>query len=358
MNSVEELVESIKKGQMVILLDDEDRENEGDLILAADHATPAAINFMATEARGLICLALAPEKVDKLRLPLMVREDQNLSPNKTAFTVSIEASHGVSTGISAADRAHTIKVAANPEAKPADLHTPGHIFPIRAQPGGVLRRPGHTEASVDLMTLAGLNRAAVICEVMNPDGTMARLPDLVKFAEKHDIRIGTIVDLIQYRLAHDSLVKEVYTKTLDKHSLGEGDVQLKVFQSTVDQREHLVVVKGDISGQQVVPVRMHMNLMARDIYHNLTQGSSWLEKSLALLKDKECGVFVLLETQSSIPSLTRLLNSDFGLHELDSRDYGIGAQLLRALGLKKIQLISSRPERRVGLRAFGLEIVE
>ena len=203
-NSITELIEDIRAGKMVILVDDEDRENEGDLVLAADHVTPEAINFMAREARGLICLPLSAQQVERLQLPQMVPEDRNHSSNKTAFTVSIEAAQGVTTGISAADRAHTIRVASNPNAKAADVHMPGHIFPIRAKDGGVLKRPGHTEGSVDLAVLAGLNPAAVICEVINDDGTMARVPDLKKFAQKHNLKIGTIVDLIQYRRSHEA----------------------------------------------------------------------------------------------------------------------------------------------------------
>lgn len=201
-DSIQDLIEDIRKGKMVILVDDENRENEGDLVLAADHITPEAINFMAREARGLICLPLTPAQVDRLQLPQMVREDLNLSSNKTAFTVSIEAARGVTTGISAADRAHTIRVASNPDAKASDVHMPGHIFPIRARQGGVLERAGHTEGSVDLARLAGLNPAAVICEVVNDDGTMARVPDLLAFAKKHHLKIGTIVDLIQYRISN------------------------------------------------------------------------------------------------------------------------------------------------------------
>ncbi|HPI39263.1 MAG TPA: 3,4-dihydroxy-2-butanone-4-phosphate synthase [Pseudobdellovibrionaceae bacterium] len=203
-NKIEELILEIRNGKMVLLVDDEDRENEGDLVLAADQVTPEKINFMAKEARGLICLSLPPEQIDRLQLPMMVRDEMNMSPNKTAFTVSIEAAEGVSTGISVADRAHTILVASNPEARPSDIIMPGHIFPIKAQSGGVLKRAGHTEGSLDLTRLAGLCPAAVICEVMNEDGSMARVPDLVRFAQKHQIKIGTIVDLIEYRIALES----------------------------------------------------------------------------------------------------------------------------------------------------------
>lgn len=223
-NPIAELIEDIRQGKMVILVDDEDRENEGDLVLAADHVTAEAVNFMAREARGLICLPMSPQQIERLQLPQMVRDELNFSPNKTAFTVSIEAAHGVTTGISAADRAHTIRVASNPNAKPVDVHMPGHIFPIRAQEGGVLKRPGHTEGSVDLAALAGLNPAAVICEVINDDGTMARVTDLKKFAQKHGLKIGTIVDLIQFRTEQLRTQKEGSNGTIQSGS-GHSSLQ-------------------------------------------------------------------------------------------------------------------------------------
>ncbi len=267
MNTIPELIEEIKAGRMIILVDDEDRENEGDLILAADHVTPEMINFMSREARGLICLSLAPEQIQRLGLPLMVRDDLNFSPNRTAFTVSIEAAHGVTTGISAADRSHTIRVASRPDAKPADISMPGHVFPIRAQPGGVLKRAGHTEASVDMARLAGLNSSAVICEIMNSDGTMARMPDLQKFAKAHGIKMGTIVDLIRYRVQNESLVTEVANASLPS-ALGSG-FQIRVFKNILDESEHVVLQKGKPEAGQATLVRVHSECMTGDIFGSL-----------------------------------------------------------------------------------------
>lgn len=366
-NTIPELIEDIRQGKIVILVDDEDRENEGDLVLAADYVTPELINFMVVEARGLVCLSLTTPQVERLHLPLMVGEESNLSPNKTAFTVSIEASHGVSTGISAADRAHTIRVASNPSAKPTDVHRPGHIFPIRAQNGGVLKRAGHTEGSVDLARLAGLNPAAVICEVMNNDGTMARVPDLVQFAKKHGLKIGTIVDLIQYRLSHESLVEEIYHMPLPE-SCGK-DLKLKVFKSAVDHTEHLVVQKGELHPDEVTFVRVHNENIAKDFFSILQNGNSSLIKALSALKEEKSGVILLLRSGKSYSLLNEIQQWKEVLEEqhqpnskiefkMDEKDYGIGAQILRSLGLKKIKLLTSRPEKRVGLKAFGLEIVE
>jgi len=241
---ITELIEDIRLGKMVILVDDEDRENEGDLVLAADHVTPEAVNFMAREARGLICLPMSSQQIDRLQIPQMVRDDLNYSSNKTAFTVSIEAAQGVTTGISAADRAHTIRVASNPNVSSLDIHMPGHIFPIRAQQGGVLKRAGHTEGSVDLATLAGLNPAAVICEVINDDGTMARVTDLKVFAKKHNLKIGTIVDLIQYRLSTESLVEEVGFIELPPQF--GADLKARIFKTNVDKTDHCGIQKGEI----------------------------------------------------------------------------------------------------------------
>lgn len=362
-NTIEELIEDIRNGKMVLLVDDEDRENEGDLVLAADHVTPQAINFMATEARGLICLSLSAQQIDRLQLPPMVRDEVNFSPNKTAFTVSIEAAAGVSTGISAADRAQTVRVAANPSAKPSDLHMPGHIFPIRAQQGGVLKRAGHTEGSVDLARLAGLNPAAVICEVMNPDGTMARAEDLKKFAIKHGLRIGTIVDLIEYRLQHESLVEEVHTQKLPER-FGEDSI-LRVFRSKVDGLEHLVIQKGEISKTQPALVRVQVDNHVRDLLQSLQTSESTTVDAWTAIEKEGGGLLVLLRgnNRTSIVSelkaiLTTDENSAKAGHAMDDRDYGIGAQILRASGAHQIRLLSNRPDRRVGLKAFNLEIVE
>jgi 3,4-dihydroxy 2-butanone 4-phosphate synthase/GTP cyclohydrolase II len=361
-NKIEELIEDIRHGKMVLLVDDEDRENEGDLVLAADHVNPAMVNFMALEARGLICLALSAAQIDRLQLPQMVRDDQNFSPNKTAFTVSIEASSGVSTGISAADRAHTVRVAANPDAKPSDIHMPGHIFPIRAQQGGVLKRAGHTEGSVDLARLAGLNPAAVICEVMNDDGTMARVQDLKKFAKKHGIKIGTIVDLIEYRLSREVLVEEIFST----ESVPELDLfKARVFKSRLDGVEHLVLQKGEIDKDTPVLVRVQLDSYTRDLFSSLQTGDTSV--GLALKKINEEGAGALLVIRGSnrptglvneLKSLSKVYENEQPVREMDNRDYGIGAQILRAVGAQKIRLMSNKIEKHVGLKAFDLEIVE
>lgn len=364
-HSTEELIEDIRNGKMVILVDDEDRENEGDLVLAADHVTPTAINFMASEARGLICLSLSAAQVDRLQLPLMVGDEMNFSSNKTAFTVSIEAASGVSTGISASDRAHTVRVASNPQAKPTDVHRPGHIFPIRAQAGGVLKRAGHTEGSVDLARLAGLNPAAVICEVMNPDGSMARVQDLRGFAARHGLKIGTIVDLIQYRLRNDSLVEEVPLEAPLPAGLG-SDLRLRVFRSKIDGLEHLVLQKGELNKEEPCLVRVHVDNYTRDLMQSIHFGDSPLLQAWRAIEKEGAGVLLLLrgnnrpQLAAELKALWAGADSDESPRPLpmDEKDYGIGAQILRHLEIQKIRLLSNRPEKRVGLRAFGLEILE
>ena len=357
-NTTAELIEDIRNGKMVLLVDDEDRENEGDLVLAADHVTPDAINFMATEARGLICLSLSGAQIDRLQLPQMVREDQNHSPNKTAFTVSIEAAHGVSTGISTADRAQTVRVAANPQAKASDISMPGHIFPIRAQEGGVLKRAGHTEGSLDLAKLAGLNPAAVICEVMNPDGSMARVPELRKFAKTHGLKIGTIVDLIEYRIARDLLVEEIFAGPLDGNFEG---LQARVFRSKIDGTEHLVLQKGEVKKDIPVLVRVHLDSFTRDLFSSLLFGESSLTQALQKILDSDSGLLLLLRGFNRLQGLPSEIKSLMGEQtpaEMDNKDYGIGAQILRALGAQKIRLLTNKLEKRVGLKAFDLEIIE
>lgn len=350
MNSIPEIIEEIRAGRMVILVDDENRENEGDLMLAADFVTPQAINFMATEARGLICLSLSQKQIRQLGLPLMVKDDHNLSPNKTAFTVSIEAATGVSTGISAADRSHTIRVASNPLAGPSDVIMPGHVFPICAQEGGVLKRAGHTEASVDLSRLAGLNSAAVICEIMNPDGSMARVDELKVFAAKHNLKIGTIEDLIKYRLETESFVEEVMTVSLPTH-FGQG-FSARLFKNKLDGREHLAITKGDLTKTRPVYVRVQVENILGDVFGDLRSptGNS-LRASLELMNQVGCGVLLYLREDH----LAAKILADSAM---DEKDYGIGAQILRALGLKEIILISNHPARRVGLKGYGLEIVD
>jgi 3,4-dihydroxy 2-butanone 4-phosphate synthase/GTP cyclohydrolase II len=357
MNSAEELIEDIRNGKMVLLVDDEDRENEGDLVLAADCVTPALINFMAVEARGLICLAMSSQQIDRLQLPQMVRDDQNFSPNKTAFTVSIEASWGVSTGISAADRAHTIRVAANPEAKAADVHMPGHIFPIRAQQGGVLKRAGHTEGSVDLAKLAGLNPSAVICEVMNADGTMARVPDLQIFAKKHGIKIGTILDLIEYRLSREILVEETLNVEMPEAFRG---FRSRVFKSKVDGSEHLVLQKGEISKDKPVLVRVQVENNTKDLFNQIAGAESAMKLALDRIEAEGAGALVLIldVKPKSIVVDIKALCGDLPKADMDSRDYVIGAQILRAIGAQQIRLLTNKVEKRVGLKAFDLEIIE
>jgi 3,4-dihydroxy 2-butanone 4-phosphate synthase/GTP cyclohydrolase II len=350
MNTIAEILEDIREGRMVILVDDENRENEGDLILASDFVTPQAINFMAVEARGLICLSLAKEQIERLGLPLMVRDERNHSPNRTAFTVSIEAATGVSTGISAADRAHTIRVASNPMAKVSDVITPGHVFPISAQPGGVLKRAGHTEASVDLARLAGLHPAAVICEIMNADGTMARVDELKKFAVKHKIKLGTIEDLIKYRLEHESFVEEV--KNVPLHSRYGDGFTVRLFKNKLNGLEHLAVVKGDIAGTDPVLVRVHAESILGDVLGDTKYPSGeFLQAALARISEVGRGVLLYLRKEELGSRLDVATT-------MDERDYGVGAQILRSLGLKKIILMSNNPTKRVGIKGYGIEIVD
>ncbi len=359
MHSARELIEDIRNGRMVILVDDEDRENEGDIVLAADFVTPELINFMAKEARGLICLALTAEQIEKLGIPLMVGNRTNNSPNNTAFTVSIEASTGVSTGISAADRSHTIRVAASPNAEPADVIMPGHVFPIRAQKGGVLKRAGHTEGSVDLAKLAGLNPAAVICEIMKEDGTMARLKDLKEFAEKFDLKIGTIEDLISYRLENETFIKEVADEPLPNPFC--DDFRVKVFKNVLDGSENIVIQKGHVDKDKPTFVRVQVENVLGDVFRGgHYDSSSRIQGILEQMAKHECGVFVYLRKEgmsSIIAGQVKSFAKKPKRSKMDPREYGIGAQILRALGVGKINLVSRMQPNNIGLKGFGLEIV-
>ncbi len=356
MDNIEDLIQEIRNGRMVILVDDEDRENEGDLVLGADFVTPENINFMATHAKGLICLAITGEQSAKLNLPLMVADSQNDSPHQTAFTVSIEASEGVSTGISAADRAHTIRVAANGNAKATDVITPGHVFPIVAKKGGVLTRTGHTEGSVDLSKLAGLSPSAVICEVMNEDGTMARVPELKKFAKKYDLKIGTIESLIRYRLRHEVLVKEVISRPFNSEF--GNDLKIRVFENKLSSSHNLVIQKGEIKADDVVTVRVQVGNILSDIFADISQPKhSRLKDSIKMISKLDSGIVVYLMPKTFQEGLVADLLSGKSKTR-DQREYGIGAQILRSLGVKKIKLISNNPTNKIALKGYGLEIIE
>jgi 3,4-dihydroxy 2-butanone 4-phosphate synthase/GTP cyclohydrolase II len=352
LSAPEELIEEARAGRMFILVDDEDRENEGDLVIPAQFATPEAINFMVRYARGLVCLALTRTRVEQLGLPLMAHN--NTTRHQTAFTVSVEAREGVTTGISAADRAHTIAVAINPESTRDDLVTPGHIFPLVAREGGVLVRAGHTEAAVDIARLAGLYPAGVICEIMNDDGSMARLADLVAFAQFHNLKVGTIADLIAYRRRTEKLVRRVQEGTL-QHAIG-GEWRLVVYANTVEYTEHLVLTKGDLSGPEPVLVRMH----AVDLLDDLLGGphTSALHHAMQCIAAKGRGVVVLLRDlrRAGLSERVRLLAAATR-PETELRHYGIGAQILLDVGVRDMVLLSNTRRIIVGLEGYGLNIV-
>lgn len=354
-SSVQEIIADIKTGRMVILVDEENRENEGDLVLAADFITPAAINFMATYGRGLICLTLMEERCRQLNLPLMVTA--NRSPLGTNFTVSIEAATGVTTGISAADRARTVQVAVNRDAKPDDLVQPGHIFPLMAQNGGVLVRAGHTEAGCDLAHLAGLTPASVICEILNEDGSMARLPDLVEFAAKHQLKIGAIADLIHYRSRTESLVERIVERPLQT---AHGRFQLVAYLDKTVNTVHLALVKGAIAPDDETLVRVHEPLSAMDLLDLEDDTHSWnLNEALRIISDAERGVIVLLHRRESGSELMeRVLPAKLPhrpVPKADLRNYGIGAQILKDLNVRKMRLLAV-PRKMPSMAGFGLEV--
>ena len=354
LSNIEELIEEARNGRMFILVDDEDRENEGDLVIPAQFATPDAINFMARHARGLICLALSRQRVEQLGLSLMSRH--NGTRHQTAFTVSIEAREGVPTGISAHDRAHTVAVAINPESGREDIVTPGHVFPLVAREGGTLVRAGHTEASVDIARKAGLNASAVICEIMNDDGTMARLPDLIAFAQRHNLKLGSIADLIAHRRLTERLVKRVAEGDFD-HVAG-GDWRVVVYANTVEYQEHLALVKGDISGPEPVLVRMH----AVDLLDDMTGGLHWIavHNAMHMIGRAGRGVVVLIREHRPTALAERVaqLARNQRPPQEELRDYGIGAQILLDLGVSNMILLSNRRRTIIGLEGYGLNVVD
>jgi 3,4-dihydroxy 2-butanone 4-phosphate synthase/GTP cyclohydrolase II len=367
LSSPEELIADIAAGKMVVLVDDEDRENEGDLIIAGEKCDADAVNFMATHGRGLVCLTLTSERVKGLGLSMMVKDNQ--APLTTAFTVSIEAREGVTTGISAGDRAKTIEVAIDENNGEASIVSPGHVFPLVARDGGVLVRAGHTEAAVDLSRLAGLNPSGVICEIMKDDGTMARLPDLVGFCQQHDLKLGTIADLIAYRLRHDATVERTIETTLKRAHGGEFDVI--IYQSQVNGTEHVAVVKGDVSTSEPVLVRMHaLNVLDDTLRDIQNPRAGELEMSLRLIAEEGRGAVVLIRDSwnSRFSNQVNLRAAASGAQPIKPpgekpapviRDYGIGAQILRDLGISEMRLLTNTQESSIkGIDGYGLSVTE
>jgi 3,4-dihydroxy 2-butanone 4-phosphate synthase/GTP cyclohydrolase II len=367
-STIKEALEDIKAGRMVILVDDEDRENEGDLTMAAEKITPEAINFMAKYGRGLICLSLTPDWVEHLQLPMMVRN--NTSSFKTAFTVSIEARKGVTTGISAADRATTILAAIDPQAKSDDLVSPGHIFPLRARKGGVLVRTGQTEGSVDLARLAGLRPFGVICEIMKDDGTMARMPDLEGFSQEHGIKIITIQDLIEYRFRNESFV---YRRAETILPTPQGTFKAVVYENDMDDHQHLALVKGEINPEQEILVRVHSECLTGDVFGSLRcDCGEQLKAALKMIEKKGQGVLLYIHQEGRgiglVNKLKAYMLQDQGKDTVeanealgfkaDLRDYGIGAQILADLGVRKMKLMTNNPKKIIGLEGYGIKVTE
>lgn len=367
--TVPEAIEYIKNGKMIIIVDDEDRENEGDLMIASEKVTPESINFMATHARGLICVSLTQKRSDELELPLMVND--NTSPYETPFTISVDAKKKTTTGISAFDRAETVKCLIDPDARPSDLAKPGHIFPLRARDGGVLVRAGQTEASLDLTRIAGLFPSGVICEIMNEDGTMSRMPQLKEFSQKFDIPIITIEEIIKYRIQEETLVEAVAEATLPTRW---GTFTIKAFEDEIDKETHVALVHGDVATDEPVLVRVHSQCLTGDTFGSLKcDCGSQLDKAMQMIAREERGVVLYLLNQEGrgIGLVNKIkayklqengfdtveANLELGFKE-DQRDYGIGAQILRTLGMQKLRIITNNPSKYIALSGYGLEIVE
>jgi 3,4-dihydroxy 2-butanone 4-phosphate synthase/GTP cyclohydrolase II len=368
-DTIDEAIDDIAKGKMVILVDDEDRENEGDLFIAAEKVTPEAINFMARHGRGLICLSLVQERVEELKLSMMT--DDNTSSFGTAFTVSIEAKKGVTTGISAADRAKTIQTAIDPKTRPEDLARPGHVFPLKARPGGVLQRAGQTEGSVDLARLAGLYPAGVICEIMNEDGTMARVPELMEFAKKHNLKLFTIKDLIKYRMRTESFVKRFATVKLPT-KYGKEFTAI-AYTNDIDKNVHIALLKGDIKPGDEILVRVHSQCLTGDVFGSeRCDCGEQLHKAMEMVKKEGKGVILYMKQEGRGIGLINKLKAyelqDKGLDTVeaniklgfkpDLRDYGVGAQILVDLGVRKMRLMTNNPKKIIGLEGYGLKVVE
>jgi len=354
LSSIEEIIEDAKKGKMYILVDDPSRENEGDLIIPAQMVSADAVNFMAKYGRGLICLALSKKRTDELELPLM--NPSNQKNDLTAFTISIEAKDGITTGISAADRAHTVSVAIDSNKKKQDIVSPGHIFPVMAWAGGVLERAGHTEAAVDISTIAGLNPSGVICEIMSDDGSMARLPELINFAKKHSLKIGTVSDLIKYRLKNDKIIAMIKERNFESE-MGK-DFKLKIFQNTLSGEKHYALVKNLTKNDEPKYVRMHKLDITKDIFEEKNLFGDEISKSFKIIEERGSGAIVLINSDMA-PKIEKIFNRrETKDNKLELREYGVGAQILLELGLHKIILLSNSNKKIIALDGFNLEIVD
>ena len=354
LSSIEEIIEDAKKGKMYILVDDPSRENEGDLIIPAQMVSADAVNFMAKYGRGLICLALSKKRTDELELPLM--NPSNQKNDLTAFTISIEAKDGITTGISAADRAHTVSVAIDSNKQKQDIVSPGHIFPVMAWAGGVLERAGHTEAAVDISTIAGLNPSGVICEIMSDDGSMARLPELIVFAKKHSLKIGTVSDLIKYRLKNDKIIEMIKERNFESE-MGK-DFKLKIFQNTLSGEKHYALVKNLTKNDEPKYVRMHKLDITKDIFEEKNLFGDEISKSFKIIEERGSGAIVLINSDMA-PKIEKIFNRrETKDNKLELREYGVGAQILLELGLRKIILLSNSNKKIIALDGFNLEIVD